>query len=712
MAVDRGHGMRGSRARDEVFLTPEVLHAHALEIGAVRPSRFARAAPRALVVQGASVQGPISFHQGELRQATFQDSRFPSMNLRGADLRRTTFENCTLREAIFEDAKLEGASFEGSDLTGVRFQGANLRGANLRGVLIERGQLQGADLRGADLTGAVIIDSDLDGADLGIAVLDSAYLRRVSMMQNLVLQGAKLDNATLIGCQAEDMEMGGGLQSAAGALVVGCDEPFRWGEVRQRRGVSARLSHQLRNAVERVGGRAIALPTQEFQVIDASLASSAGRTALDPDLVPELVRLRELREQMPSLVDALQAASSHDAQLHGLQQGGAEVHELLVGAPVTSARDVAQLDALLRRAAKTMPAHVSEAVQALRNARELSSSEAQRRSALDAFAECGNRAVQHFVTEYLPGLEELEARAAIPEGQRRTPALRALVEELSLAFAPQLERVQLGGKVQAMLTAHEQCGEGIVRDLTEFERGRTRSSRPFKELSVDQLRGPLEVAGRRLEDADLAGLRLPPRSSLRAANLRGANLERLSGAGLDLRAADLSAARASGLQAPEANLADAQLVGAVLIDADLPGADLKGAVLRGARLQGVDLRGADLRGADLCDADLRGADLRGAKLAGAKLDGCTTDGAKWEGATFEEAPTVPLPHDMSAARRTGPAAAAAGRRPGPVPQRRAVRDGMFSPPSPGQRTSPQPPSPGVARRPPQQPPTSSGWGLR
>jgi Pentapeptide repeats (8 copies) len=74
-------------------------------------------------------------------------------------------------------------------------------------------------------------------------------------------------------------------------------------------------------------------------------------------------------------------------------------------------------------------------------------------------------------------------------------------------------------------------------------------------------------------------------------------------------------------------LDDAWLEGIRLDGASLPRASLRGTILQGARLRRANLRGADLTGADLTGADLRDAILKGATLAGATLAAAELGGA-------------------------------------------------------------------------------------
>jgi len=85
-------------------------------------------------------------------EVTCRDRRFDGLvltnvDLRGADLRRSSFAASDLRGADLRRADLRGTDFRGADLGD-----ADLRGANLAGADLSFATLVGADLRGADLT--------------------------------------------------------------------------------------------------------------------------------------------------------------------------------------------------------------------------------------------------------------------------------------------------------------------------------------------------------------------------------------------------------------------------------------------------------------------------------------------------------------------------------------------------------------------------------
>lgn len=152
---------------------------------------------------------------------------------------------------------------------------------------------------------------------------------------------------------------------------------------------------------------------------------------------------------------------------------------------------------------------------------------------------------------------------------------------------------------------------------------------------------PLELAGKRLLNADLAGL----------------DLSRCDFSGSDLSGADLSGSRLVGARLTGAvlhgtRLDDAELLGAELAKADFSNAsaqrvgfgrsDIEGASffetdLRAATFTGSNLRGCDFRVACLDEARAVDADLRDTCLDGASLRGCDLTGAQLAGASLRNA---------------------------------------------------------------------------
>lgn len=148
-----------------------------------------------------------------------------TLDLGGADLRRTYVTNANLRGANLCGANLLGANLCGAnlcqaDLFGVNLRAANLRGADLRAANLSKADLSKADLRLASVYRKILHEhvifgedewravqhlrnlgtnglekreADLNGADLSLARLDEADLSEAD------LSGANLSGANLSG---------------------------------------------------------------------------------------------------------------------------------------------------------------------------------------------------------------------------------------------------------------------------------------------------------------------------------------------------------------------------------------------------------------------------------------------------------------------------------------------------------------------------------
>ena len=94
----------------------------------------------------------------DLKGMVLRGANLARVNLKGADLRKTTLEN---------------TNFSGADLRGVNLQQAGLRKADLSKANLNRANLRQTDLRGANLAEASMV-----GAELGQANLQGAILRK------------------------------------------------------------------------------------------------------------------------------------------------------------------------------------------------------------------------------------------------------------------------------------------------------------------------------------------------------------------------------------------------------------------------------------------------------------------------------------------------------------------------------------------------------
>ncbi|MEN9785973.1 MAG: hypothetical protein RLZZ299_1237 [Pseudomonadota bacterium] len=109
----------------------------------------------------ASVETPRSTLGRQLVEQLRRGERPMELDLRGCDLRGTSFDGLDLSRAKFGDADLRRCSFRGATLRGAVFFGADLQEACF----------DGADLEGADLDYANVVDVTFQGARLRHAVL-------------------------------------------------------------------------------------------------------------------------------------------------------------------------------------------------------------------------------------------------------------------------------------------------------------------------------------------------------------------------------------------------------------------------------------------------------------------------------------------------------------------------------------------------------------
>jgi WD40 repeat protein/ribose 1,5-bisphosphokinase PhnN len=197
-------------------------------------------------------------------------------------------------------------------------------------------------------------------------------------------------------------------------------------------------------------------------------------------------------------------------------------------------------------------------------------------------------------------MEWLVARRASEELAMESPAETLASREMSPLMADFF--VALAGRETALGWARRALVSDAHGPVSARGAAKSNALQVLRCLG-EEMREPVDLAGRDLRGKDLSGEDLP---------------------GADLRDADLSAARLVGTRLVAARLARARLRDADLTRGRLDGADLSGADLTGARLLGVDLRGARLDGAVLRRAKLIGAqregsfascDLLGAALA-------------------------------------------------------------------------------------------------
>lgn len=145
--------------------------------------------------------GSADLRGTDLKESTFVGAKLAYASLQRANLFRTQFSG-----ANFKRAKLQGASFlaaqmQGAILDDAELQGASLMRASLEGASLERAKLQGANLRFAQLNGASLNSAQLDGAILDRAQLQGASLNGASLrgvsLNRAQLQGANLNEALM-----------------------------------------------------------------------------------------------------------------------------------------------------------------------------------------------------------------------------------------------------------------------------------------------------------------------------------------------------------------------------------------------------------------------------------------------------------------------------------------------------------------------------------
>lgn len=126
-------------------------------------------------------------HGAIFTEATLLDATLNNVNLSGAnmtqdDLNNATLEDATLTEVNLTKALLIDASLSGDDLTKV-----NLRGASLAGADLAWANLKDANLSGDDLTKVNLKRANLAGADLKDAKISPAQLKQVASLQGAIL---------------------------------------------------------------------------------------------------------------------------------------------------------------------------------------------------------------------------------------------------------------------------------------------------------------------------------------------------------------------------------------------------------------------------------------------------------------------------------------------------------------------------------------------
>jgi uncharacterized protein YjbI with pentapeptide repeats len=143
-------GQAERNAPSTPFGMTEVIEKHAEWLES-NGTRGARADLREISLEGTvnratgdALLGGMVLRGVDLRQADFRAALMRNIDLSGANLQDTRFDQANLRWAILSNADLRRANFTGANL-----QEVDLRAANLAQAVFNK-----ADLSGADLTGA------------------------------------------------------------------------------------------------------------------------------------------------------------------------------------------------------------------------------------------------------------------------------------------------------------------------------------------------------------------------------------------------------------------------------------------------------------------------------------------------------------------------------------------------------------------------------
>lgn len=186
-------------------------------------------------MRGADLRGS-SFARAVLAHADMTGCQLDSANLTGANLGRARLHGASLRGAVFTDAilakadfssaSLAGARFDGSQMTDVDFSGLDLSGANFANTVLVKANLAGMAAAGACFDEAVLIECDLTGADLTGASLVSVTFVKCPA-PGLRAARATLTKAVFAdGCDLTGAGMAGALLSEAnlrGVRLAGAD---------------------------------------------------------------------------------------------------------------------------------------------------------------------------------------------------------------------------------------------------------------------------------------------------------------------------------------------------------------------------------------------------------------------------------------------------------------------------------------------------------
>jgi uncharacterized protein YjbI with pentapeptide repeats len=134
----------------------------------------------------------VSLNAAPLNSTLFQHALLMSINLSGALLINSTFDDCDLTGANFTKAELPGATLTNVNLSGAIMIGANLYGARLEDatlndVNLARASLQHANLSGDDLRQVNLAAANLAGANLKGALITPDQLKQIASLHGTIL---------------------------------------------------------------------------------------------------------------------------------------------------------------------------------------------------------------------------------------------------------------------------------------------------------------------------------------------------------------------------------------------------------------------------------------------------------------------------------------------------------------------------------------------
>ena len=150
--------------------------------------------------EGASLNG-AHLEEANLERAHLEGASLNGAHLEGAYLHSAHLERAKLGDAHLERAFLRDAQLERAFLNNAHLEEANLTSAHLEGANLSYARLKGANLTGAHLEGASLNGAQLEGANLSHAHLEEAFLNgatfdNATRLNDAVVTGAQLDQAT------------------------------------------------------------------------------------------------------------------------------------------------------------------------------------------------------------------------------------------------------------------------------------------------------------------------------------------------------------------------------------------------------------------------------------------------------------------------------------------------------------------------------------